>query len=77
VLIVWGNDFSHVTPLMNGLPLLIRDRTERKIYGLTTDVAEDWLLIHGSPPLSIARMDSRRLRRFTQTRPEKPERDVA
>jgi hypothetical protein len=47
LLIVWGNDFSHVAQLMNGSPLLIRDRTERKIYGLTADVAEDWLVIHG------------------------------
>jgi hypothetical protein len=48
VLIVWRNNFSYVTFLVNGSPLLIRNRTERKIYWLTTDVAEDWLLVHGA-----------------------------
>lgn len=55
LLIRWGREFLHVTRLVDGLPVLIRGRIERKFYGLATDVAEYCgigFLVHGQPPFT-------------------------
>jgi hypothetical protein len=76
LLIVWWHDFVHVTHFMNGLPALIRNRIESKIYWLTTDVAEYCLLIHGLSPFQSTMVGSGAAVHL-RTRPDKPERDVA